>query len=251
MTVINNIIRRKLGVTHPSQLSGPNAPSALVYESGTVINTVSYFSDIFIIQQAAGITNQNLLNKLLRINGVASIGGKKENIHIYHRSAQTADGYLRICYIKESNNGQSFTVKECLDTRGAKYSAFFQLLLGEVAHSEAFKINSRTFTVDSTNIDLFVDIINILISDHLTGKFMLVKNIDFDNILLQNNRYYYDRVYWQKPSDQTNSIPPIDTQLIELLLAQIFAANEIAIDDHRIDMSVVRQKALSTIKSQC
>lgn len=225
----------KLGVVAPNLLN-PNR--ALIYQSDTLVTSVKYAGSSSILSQANGISNI-FTNKLTNINGIVSLGGNYQNAHLYIPTTNTLDSKNRLCYISQKSNSQ-LLVKEYYDPRGSKFSSLFSILYDRVYAANSFTFNGKSFIVDLKNINIFINIVNDIFTDHANGKFMLYKYDQPEKIFVKGNYYYYDTAYWIDNSCIGFPNSKVEDSSIkeslEKVLGYILSKDKIIIDGMEIDI---------------
>ncbi|WP_321835231.1 hypothetical protein [Clostridium butyricum] len=195
------IIFNNQGVEKEEEL---NFDKPLVYLSDSLISSMSYSGEMEKIKQSESI-EKKFTEKLSQINGRVSLGlsnGKLKNAHIYSKDATTLDGTNRMCYIQQEEN--SLLVSEYFGNRGAKYSSGFRQLALKLRTANFKEKSNEKFIIEESNIDLFVEIINDLISEKINGCFELSAENDIDSITIKNKKNYFFKAYWHRKINKKN-----------------------------------------------
>jgi len=180
------------------QISELDFNSPIIYKSESLISSMSYSGTAIKINDSNAFTEE-FKSKLTKIKGFVSLGttgGEFRNAHIYSNNAICLDGRERICYIQQDKDNNQLIVSEYSGNRGAKYSALYLILRQELSNS-GFVGSDSNFIIDSDRLLEFVEIVNKVIDNRKQGKYELIAINQTESIVIDKNKYYYFKAYWQ------------------------------------------------------
>lgn len=176
---------------------------SFVYKSNTQIGLTSYSGDIQKIKLAKNISDE-FKESLLLLNCMSSVGGQFKSIHLYSNRAEFLDGSERICYINQKNEGE-LLVSEYYG-RGSRYSAYYRILLKKLSYTNEFQIRNGKIIVTLSNVNLFVQTINEIVS--LPSLCLYRLENDCDRVMIENVPHYFHKIYWYSKEDYTELSKP-------------------------------------------
>jgi len=181
----------------------------IVFKSDSRFTSMSNAGCTEIVDQSVTISDV-VKEKLKKINGKFTIGSTSKNLHIYSPVADVLDGRNRICYIV--GNQDELIISEYNNPRGDKYSALYTILI-DVLHKEGFKSSKgdtkeTKFTVQLSEVDLFVEACNQVIGLHLGDMLELKVSNEYYSISRKGdngenyNEYFFQTFYTYKSGQQ-------------------------------------------------
>ncbi|OEF98995.1 hypothetical protein BHF71_09910 [Vulcanibacillus modesticaldus] len=181
-----------------------NENNVVVYESTSLISSMSYAGPSSIIEKSKSISD-TFKKKLKKINGYFSLGttdGEYRNVHVYSKKARYLDGINRICYISQ-NSKDELLVSEYRGSRTSKYSGLYRELEKRL-NERGFENAGGKYIITVNNIEEFVEIVNNLIFEHVENQLQLVPVNEIDSLIIEGKKYYYYKAYWVKSMDDMN-----------------------------------------------
>lgn len=191
----------KLGSTENySDLNNP-----IIFQPQSFKSSVNYSEMNTIGNHLKGSYSDVYKKKIENIkHAFVTFGSTWKNIHLYYKDdSKKLDPNTRICYISNIIENGDLIIKEHNDSRGAKYSGLYRLLLKRIQETGKFAIKRNQFNVNGDNIDTFVEVINLLLTDYEDGElnsfvYDEMYKIKFTN---EEDNHFYNKVYWAENTE--------------------------------------------------
>lgn len=170
---------------------------AVLYQSPSKIQIMGYTGLACRVNESTTIPNK-YFKQLSGMGGFISLGStgvgsdkQYKNIHIYSEKSVYLDGINRIAYL--CAEGDVLKVSEYKKgTRGSRYSSLYKILKCKLIELD-IPYQNDVFTINETNIKLFVGAINQINDEQLREEYVLVKDERIDEL----NFGTFNVAYWE------------------------------------------------------